>query len=129
MFMIKYRHYISILSILFEFHCMYSPFHKTLSKSSLQLHWISLRFYEMGVIWASISIEVSKLYLLFIFNFPPFLPVFIVHIRNKDNFLFYHSDLWTIVALVFFPLLKIKTKILVLWNVVPEIGRQLLLLI
>ena len=26
----------------------YSPFHKTLPKSSLQIHWISVRFYEMG---------------------------------------------------------------------------------
>ena len=25
----------------------YSPFHKTLSKSCLQMHWISVRFYEM----------------------------------------------------------------------------------
>ena len=29
----------------------YSPFHKTLPKSSLQLHWISVRFYEMGDKW------------------------------------------------------------------------------
>jgi len=27
---------------------MYSPFHKTLPRSSLQIHWISERFYEMG---------------------------------------------------------------------------------
>ena len=27
----------------------YSPFHKTLPKSSLQMHWISVRFYETGV--------------------------------------------------------------------------------
>ena len=27
---------------------MYSPFHKTLPNTSLQMHWISLRFYEMG---------------------------------------------------------------------------------
>ena len=26
----------------------YSPFHKTLQKSSKQMHWISARFYEMG---------------------------------------------------------------------------------
>ena len=26
----------------------YSEFHKTLPKSSLQMHWISVRFYEMG---------------------------------------------------------------------------------
>ena len=26
----------------------YSQFHKTLPKSSLQMHWISVRFYEMG---------------------------------------------------------------------------------
>ena len=28
----------------------YSTFHKTLPNSSLQMHWISVRFYEMGVI-------------------------------------------------------------------------------
>ena len=28
---------------------MYSPFYKTLPKSSLKIHWISVRFYEMGV--------------------------------------------------------------------------------
>ena len=27
----------------------YSLFHKTLPKSSLKMHWISVRFYEMGV--------------------------------------------------------------------------------
>ena len=27
---------------------VYSPFHKTLPTSSLQTHWISVRFYEMG---------------------------------------------------------------------------------
>ena len=27
---------------------IYSPFHKTLPKSSSQMHWISVRFYEMG---------------------------------------------------------------------------------
>ena len=27
---------------------MYSPFHKTLPKSSLQVHWISVRFDEMS---------------------------------------------------------------------------------
>ena len=26
----------------------YSPFHKTLPKSSLQIHWISVKLYEMG---------------------------------------------------------------------------------
>jgi len=26
----------------------YSQFHKTLLRSSLQMHWISVRFYEMG---------------------------------------------------------------------------------
>ena len=29
-------------------HGKYSPFHKTLPKSSLKMHWISVRFYEMG---------------------------------------------------------------------------------
>ena len=27
---------------------LYSLFHKPLPKSSLQIHWISVRFYEMG---------------------------------------------------------------------------------
>ena len=27
---------------------LYSPFHKTLPKSSLKMNWISVRFYEMG---------------------------------------------------------------------------------
>ena len=27
---------------------IYRPFQKTLPKSSLQMHWISVRFYEMG---------------------------------------------------------------------------------
>ena len=26
----------------------YSPYHKTLSRSSLQMHWVTVRFYEMG---------------------------------------------------------------------------------
>ena len=29
---------------------IYSPFHKTLPKSSLQMPWVSARVYEMGVI-------------------------------------------------------------------------------
>ena len=28
---------------------LYNPFNKTIPKPSLQIHWISLRFYEMGV--------------------------------------------------------------------------------
>ena len=28
-------------------HFKYSPFHKTLPKSSSQIHWIPVRFYEM----------------------------------------------------------------------------------
>ena len=27
---------------------VYSPFHKTLPRTSSQMHWISVRFYEMG---------------------------------------------------------------------------------
>ena len=27
----------------------YSPFHKTLPKSSLRMHWISVRFYEISI--------------------------------------------------------------------------------
>ena len=33
----------------------YRPFHKTLPKSSLQMYWISVRFYEMGCIISHIS--------------------------------------------------------------------------
>ena len=29
-------------------HIRYSPFHKTLPIISLQIHWISVRFYEIG---------------------------------------------------------------------------------
>ena len=45
-----FRFYISTLlhvSILGSY-SVYSPFHKTLPKSSLRMHWISVRFYEMG---------------------------------------------------------------------------------
>ena len=28
---------------------VYSPLYKTLPKSSFQLHWISIRFYELGI--------------------------------------------------------------------------------
>ena len=34
--------------ITFDKICIYSPFHKTLPKSSLKMHRISLRFYEIG---------------------------------------------------------------------------------
>ena len=34
----------------------YSPFHKTLPKSSLQIHWISITFYDMGDIWSLIGV-------------------------------------------------------------------------
>ena len=37
---------------------MYSPFQKTLPKSSLQMNWVSVRFYEMG----DIQIYVSYIY-------------------------------------------------------------------
>ena len=33
----------------------YSPFHKTLPRSSLQMHWVSVRFYEMGDIWTIVK--------------------------------------------------------------------------
>ena len=33
----------------------YIQYHKTLPKSSLQLHWISVRFYEMGDIVKFVS--------------------------------------------------------------------------
>ena len=33
------------------FNFAYHPFLKTLPITSLQMHWISVRFYEMGVIW------------------------------------------------------------------------------
>ena len=39
---------------------VYCPFHKTLSKSGLWMHWISVRFYEMGD-----SIKYTYEYILF----------------------------------------------------------------
>ena len=38
----------------------YSQFHKTLPKSSLQMHWISVRFYEMGDISESMKYFIEK---------------------------------------------------------------------
>ena len=38
----------------------YSPFHKTSPKSSLQVNWISVRFYEMAVI------QIPNIFLLYI---------------------------------------------------------------
>ena len=40
------RYWGSCPFVLFSF--MYRPFHKTLPKSSLQMHWISVRFCEIG---------------------------------------------------------------------------------
>ena len=63
--------FIVILSLFF----MYSQFHKTLLKSSLQMHWISVRFYEMGDILKKISdFLIKKLYL---YNFGWFVCEFI----------------------------------------------------
>ena len=47
----------------------YSPFHKTLPISSLQIYWISVRFYEMGDIWI-INKEILHLQILqrYLFN-------------------------------------------------------------
>ena len=41
-------HYTGCISLLFPKKLSYSPFHKTLPKSSLQMKRISVRFYEMG---------------------------------------------------------------------------------
>ena len=41
---------------------MYNPFHKILPKSSLQMHWISVRFYEMGNMYGN---EIKYTYQLF----------------------------------------------------------------
>ena len=37
-----------MISICVDLAFYYSQFHKTLPRSSLQMHWISVRFYEMG---------------------------------------------------------------------------------
>ena len=46
------------LKVLSLLNSNYSRFHKTSPKSSLQLHWISVRFYEMGVTRCSSVIQV-----------------------------------------------------------------------
>ena len=48
----KNNHCLPFLSILVSF--IYSPFHKTLTRSSSRMHWISVRFYEMGDIWSQL---------------------------------------------------------------------------
>ena len=41
---------------------LYSPFHKTFPNYSLQMHWISIRFYEIGASsWISLLIKDPKL--------------------------------------------------------------------
>ena len=40
--------YVCFLSVDERKNSTYSPFHKTLTKSSLQIHWISVRFNEMN---------------------------------------------------------------------------------
>ena len=39
---------VKVVKYTFEIHVSYSQFHKTLPKSNLQMHGISIRFYEMG---------------------------------------------------------------------------------
>ena len=34
---------------------IYSPFHKTLPRSSLEMHWISVRFYEIGFMYMKMN--------------------------------------------------------------------------
>ena len=53
--------YITIIILL------YNQFHKTLPKSSLQMHWISVKFYEMGdscivefVVYSELSLNLDK---------------------------------------------------------------------
>ena len=59
-----------------SFHFRYSQFHKTLPKSSLQMPWISVGFYEMGNILEHWSQEfLNRIFLTFcdhIFNFLQF---------------------------------------------------------
>ena len=43
-------------SIIYKYLVTYSLFYKALPKSSLQMHWISVRFYEMGIVESSFLI-------------------------------------------------------------------------
>ena len=54
---------------------IYSPFHKTLPRSSLKMHWISVRFYEIGV---SIYVEFYRLHMAFSGAPPPLLHIIFV---------------------------------------------------
>ena len=42
-------------------HLKYKKFHKTLPKSSLQMHWISVRFYEIGDINSTLCTVMMRL--------------------------------------------------------------------
>ena len=42
---------INVTKDIYVYAHQYSQFQKTLPRSSLQMHWISLRFYEMGDSW------------------------------------------------------------------------------
>ena len=59
---------ISVYVLYFVFVCQwYRPFHKTLPRSSLQMHWISVRFYETGCSIKTVSLSLSlSLSLLFL---------------------------------------------------------------
>ena len=69
---------------------IYSPFHKTMPRSSLQIHWISVRFYEMDGIILKCRALNTGFSLLFHFAFSFF---------NKIYFLFLH---FCILHIVFF---------------------------
>ena len=59
------RHQQCLMSAKLSCKCLRnSPFHKTLPKSSLQMHWISLKFDEFG----NITVVLFK-YILFLGNF------------------------------------------------------------
>ena len=54
-----------------EDYLVYRPFHNILPRSEIQMHWISVRLYEMGD-WGS---DVKKMYIFFkqFLNDPPLL--------------------------------------------------------
>ena len=71
--MITKTNFCSFLKNFPPFFLIYSPFHKTLPSSSFQMHWISVRFYEMGdssIILKNYVREEDKImYMLFFLKF------------------------------------------------------------
>ena len=73
----------------------YSPFHKTLPKSSLQMHWISVRFYEMGVMYSNVYNS---------------LPFFTVQVHGKSEIKTGAELFHTLIYIFIYPSLSITFK-------------------